>query len=386
MPTDGGSRAFSTFVEKAINWSDVHNSSQGSYRFSLLDTFFSDSIPVELFEQIFRRSSRDSPGRLLIVDPTSPYAVARAMSIGGATCQKRAHSGLEMLATAMQGATRLLHMAGISLTDLSNLNISELAREVHELGNQLNIAVRFYSIAPSGPLYFFRDILLSGRFSVGVSAVELPWTMVIDDPTCNGDQYDILLREFNHIWDRGYDQPGNIRGRIAPRDQNSGHQKGMDGIRIFVSHASKDMAFAQAIVKCIEDCIEVPENTIRCTSVSGYKLLPGDDSDKVLLKNIEQCSVVIGLITQESLKSGYVIMELGAAWGLGKRTCAVVSENVDFNVLPGPMPRVHATRANNNADIATLIELIANYTDLQLRNNVARFNASVCAFAAGNWA
>src|SRR5262245_27537238 len=100
---------------------------------------------------------------------------------------------------------------------------------------------------------------------------------------------------------------------------------------------------------------------IRCTSVPGHKLAPGDVSDEVLRDNLEQCAVVIGLLTDESLKSGYVIMELGAAWGLKKRTCALLARGVEFERMPGPLARVHGhgVKADSDHDIASVMEVIA---------------------------
>jgi hypothetical protein len=92
----------------------------------------------------------------------------------------------------------------------------------------------------------------------------------------------------------------------------------------------------------------VPDKAIRCTSVSGYELAVGDVGDEVLRANLEQCSVVIGLLTEESLNSGYVIMELGAAWGLKKTTCALLAPSIDFERMPGPLCEV-STRGGAGA-------------------------------------
>lgn len=95
--------------------------------------------------------------------------------------------------------------------------------------------------------------------------------------------------------------------------------------KVFVSHAAKDAVFAKALVDCLEACLEIPDKTIRCTSVPGYRLAPGDDADEVLRDNLARCSVVLGLLTDDSLASGYVVMELGAAWGLKRTTCAILA-------------------------------------------------------------
>ena len=361
IASDGGARAFSLFVEKAMQWSEVPDIAQeGAYRFNLLDTFFSDSIPEDLLVQIFRKSTSRNPGRILIVDPNSPYAQARASSLGGATCKQRSRLGLIKLADAMQEAIRKRTTQNVPvLIDHSNLDIYQLANKVRDLGLSLNIKVHFYSFVPSGPLYFFRDILLCGRFSAGSSAIDLPWSMIVDDSSCKGDQFDMMLREYEYIWEAGYDSPYNSTQLTDPHSgQFNPSLSDSSEIKIFISHAEKNVSVARALVDCIEKCLEVPENSIRCTSLPGYTLSPGQITDEILRSNLEHCVVVIGLLTQESLKSIYVNMELGAAWGLKKTTCAMLAPNIPFSSLPTPLSRVHALRMDNADDILSLVETI----------------------------
>ncbi len=153
----------------------------------------------------------------------------------------------------------------------------------------------------------------------------------------------------------------------------------MKFIKVFISHSAGDKALAKGLVECIEACISVPDKAIRCTSVPGYKLAPGAVSDDELRDNLEECQVVIGLLTEKSLKSGYVIMELGAAWGLKKTTCALLAPTVDFKRIPGPLSRKHAIRIDSDHDIASLMEVIADATELPLTNR-AKMTAAIGAF------
>jgi hypothetical protein len=74
-------------------------------------------------------------------------------------------------------------------------------------------------------------------------------------------------------------------------------------------------------------------------------------------------------------------MELGAAWGLQKTTCALLAPSVDFNRMPGPLSRLHAIKADSDHDIASLVEVIARKADLSMRNR-AKFTTAVSAFVA----
>lgn len=153
----------------------------------------------------------------------------------------------------------------------------------------------------------------------------------------------------------------------------------MGQIHVFVSHSARDAALARALVSCIEASLVVPDKAILCTSVPGYKLTPGDVSDDVLRKNILQSSVVIGLLTSESLASGYVLMELGAAWGLERRTCALLDNSVEFDQMPGPLRRLHALKGDSHDSIASLIDVIADETGWHRRNS-AKLTDAIGAF------
>lgn len=153
----------------------------------------------------------------------------------------------------------------------------------------------------------------------------------------------------------------------------------MNFIKIFVSHSAEDHAIAKALVHCIEASLDVPDKAIRCTSVPGYKLAPGEVSDDVLRDNLEKCDIVIGLLTEQSVKSGYVIMELGAAWGLKKTTCAILTPSVDFKNIPGPLSRTHAIKADSDHDVASLMEVISEKANLPMTNR-AKSTAGVNAF------
>ena len=70
------------------------------------------------------------------------------------------------------------------------------------------------------------------------------------------------------------------------------------GTRIFISHSRKDEHVAKALVDAIETGIAIPSEEIRCTSVAGYDLAPGDDAPEVLRRNLRECSIVLEQLHQ----------------------------------------------------------------------------------------
>jgi hypothetical protein len=171
-------------------------------------------------------------------------------------------------------------------------------------------------------------------------------------------------------------------------DEEDGEEDAVAGpisdarILVFISHSARDVEHARALVECIEACLEVPDGTIRCTSVPGYRLEPGSDAHEALRMSLKHCAIVIGLLTENSLQSSYVIMELGAAWALRKTTCPLLAEGVDYAQLPGPLTATHATRINDPHDLTQLMETVAKETGLRHRNR-SRGSAAVEKFVRG---
>src|SRR5918992_5749359 len=77
-------------------------------------------------------------------------------------------------------------------------------------------------------------------------------------------------------------EPTHSSNAAEEKDHSRSKAGTKNGISIFISHSAKDVELVKAFVACLEACIEVPDTAIRCTSVPGYRLAPGDVSDDVL--------------------------------------------------------------------------------------------------------
>jgi len=282
---DGAWGAYLAFVDEALNLSEAD---EGEYK--LLDTFYSDSISKELLQQIFRRASSSSPVRMLIVDPTCPFAEHRAKVIGG-TAFQRAHDGLRAIAAAL-GINKQSDAAPLNAVDPED---SALLALIHEAEKQAYVSLQFYSVMASGPLYFFKNVLLCGRFSAGSSAIWLPWSMVINDPYNENDLYDSLKAEFDYVWNGGYKYPGTW----------------IDSKRkVFLSYSEHDKNLADEIRQRFH------EKEVDCFMASR-DLLPGVIWTDELRKRLRNSIEFVVLLTPQSASSPWVQAELGAAWALG---------------------------------------------------------------------
>lgn len=141
-----------------------------------------------------------------------------------------------------------------------------------------------------------------------------------------------------------------------------------EGVRVFISHSHEDKDLAKRMVDLLVKAIRVNPDEIRCTSVPGCDLAGGDPSADVLKKNLQDCDVVIGLITSKSLSSSFVLFELGAAWGLGKRLIPFVGPDHDPGIMRAPLRDLHAYRWRTRTDWEKLIDDLARSLGVAKQN------------------
>jgi hypothetical protein len=70
--------------------------------------------------------------------------------------------------------------------------------------------------------------------------------------------------------------------------------------------------------------------------------------------------VFIGLVTEASLSSAYVLFELGARWGASKELIPLMAPGIPAQVLEGPISNINALSCASASDLHTLIEQIAS--------------------------
>jgi hypothetical protein len=165
-----------------------------------------------------------------------------------------------------------------------------------------------------------------------------------------GSNFDPAYYDLNSPW-----TPHVVESAMGFLDGN------ISKTRIFISHAHEDEDLAQALVAVLTKAFEISDSAIRCTSVSGYKLPAGVHTASQLRSEIEQTECVLGVITPRSMESKYVLLELGAAWGLGKRTFPLVARGVKASSIPDPLGELHWIDLTASEDCHQLIDDLSSF-------------------------
>ena len=137
---------------------------------------------------------------------------------------------------------------------------------------------------------------------------------------------------------------------------------------LFISHSGKDKNIAEALIELIKAATGISANRIRCTSVDGYRLPGGVNSDERLKKEVREAMCFIGLITQNSLRSSYVLFELGARWGAGLHFVPLLAGGATVRDLGAPLVSLNALNCSSTSQLHQFVGELAERLGLQLIN------------------
>jgi hypothetical protein len=127
-------------------------------------------------------------------------------------------------------------------------------------------------------------------------------------------------------------------------------------LRLFISHASDDVELARRVVQLISTALNLPAAAIRCTSVDGYRLPGGANTNEQLRREVHDAEAFIGIVSRSSLRSMYVLFELGARWGADKRLIPLIAHGVPMSTLGEPLSGLSALRADSSSQLHQLVQ------------------------------
>jgi hypothetical protein len=135
--------------------------------------------------------------------------------------------------------------------------------------------------------------------------------------------------------------------------------------KIFISHSTVDDKLAELIVDLLRSALNLKAEDIRCTSVEGYRLHGGDIIDDQLRKEILETPVVVGILSNESFASAWVLFELGARWGNNGHLIPLLVSGMTASELKGPILKYSSLSSDNSSQLHQLITDVAKILDIE---------------------
>jgi hypothetical protein len=170
--------------------------------------------------------------------------------------------------------------------------------------------------------------------------------------------------------------------RSAPPQPSIGSMPNQrDELEIFISHGSIDAPVAKLLISLYEKSLKISARKIRCTSVNGYRLPGGVDTNDTLRTEVFGTQLFIALLTPDSIKSPYVLFELGARWGARKLLVPLVARGLSASDLPAPLNGLNALSVCVPDQVCQHIEETADVLAKQLEPS-GSFSAEVDALVA----
>ncbi len=113
---------------------------------------------------------------------------------------------------------------------------------------------------------------------------------------------------------------------------------------VFVSHSSRDSAYAAETVSFLKACFELKDYEIACTSHPIYGVSGGEEYEKNIRVSIDKCKIFIALLSESSLCSVFCTMEMGAAWGQKKTFKPILLPSLLSENVPRPLSSMNLLR------------------------------------------
>ncbi len=135
---------------------------------------------------------------------------------------------------------------------------------------------------------------------------------------------------------------------------------------VFISHSSIDKIVASKLCDLLIISLGIDPNKIRCTSVEGHKLKGGVNTDEQIRKEIHDTKVFIGLISRTSLRSHYVLFELGARWGLHEPLIPIVTSQSVIEIIEKPLNNLNLFNLEQKSDIYQMLEEVSEVLNVRL--------------------
>jgi len=144
------------------------------------------------------------------------------------------------------------------------------------------------------------------------------------------------------------------------------NQPVIQSMTIFISHSSQDADLAGKLANLFQLSFTLSPEEILCTSVDGYKLEVGVDTDQRLRREVKESKLFLALITPTSIRSSYVLFELGGRWCTELPMFLVMGRGANSSSLEGPLRGINALNLKHRPDVQQLLDNMATALNRRL--------------------
>ncbi len=159
--------------------------------------------------------------------------------------------------------------------------------------------------------------------------------------------------------------------QVSPSDDDAGEQSTTETVRLFICHTSDDVVIVEPLIELLRGALNLSADDIRCTSVDGYRLRGGANTDAELRREVHDCEAFVGVISEASIQSVYVIFELGARWGSQGYLLPLLAPGVPSSILKGPLQGINALRLDNRSQLHQILSDLGGELKLQVESAAA---------------
>jgi hypothetical protein len=386
--------AFGLFYRRGLAIGDKFRKSLGEDGFDLKGNSNSDlSVPAEIQHKLnsplssteleitnlvlerFLNLHESTPRKPLVIEFRTPDVLDRLVQCSILKVQDREHYLPLSLA---------FHYSG---------NASSLDRAKRSVEITLHVLRNLYQVEPSKPESHFTveevetharkmyELFEPDSLKLGLYLVQ-ELSGVLEGWGCNtqGTEVNfvriserIVILDISTVWDEHVGLRKNFIEReqlqkLIPRDDQSRKEtmtpSSKPTILVLISHSSKDVDLAAALIELLRAGLGLVATQIRCSSVDGYRLPAGVDTDAQLRQEITDAGMLVGLLTPNSLTSTYVLFELGARWGI-KRPMIPLLAGVTAEDMRGPHRVLNALSCGSESQLIQFIEDIGRELQMQ---------------------
>lgn len=131
---------------------------------------------------------------------------------------------------------------------------------------------------------------------------------------------------------------------------------------IFISHAVKDKAIADALVDLLLTSTKISSDQIFCSSLEGLGIPPGVNFVDYIKSKIQKPKAVIALISPNYLGSQFCMCELGATWAMSHDLLPLLVPPLTFEQVKGVLTGVQLTRIDDSTGLSELTDRLLALT------------------------